>query len=147
MKEVLNLIFSNATEGAVIVAILSVLIEITPIKINPLSIIFKKLGAALNSNINEKVDELSKKLDNLDNYVKTNRKTELRRHISNFASDLRHNVPKSESQFIAIIELCDEYLNNKWNSKVKLDAEFIKEEYLKLGKKVKNCEIYVKGEI
>ena len=47
-------------------------------------------------------------------------------HISNFANDLRYGVRKSESQFIAIIELCDEYLDNNWNSKVRLDAEFIK---------------------
>lgn len=144
MKEILNLVFSNATECAAIITIVSVLVEITPVKINPLSAMFKKIGEAFNSNINTKVDELSKKFDDLDTYVKTNRKTELRRHISNFASDLRHNVPKSESQFIAIIELCDEYLVNKWNSKVKLDAEFIKEEYLRLGHKVKNHEIYVK---
>lgn len=148
MKEILNLIFSNATQFTAIIVIVSVFFEITPIKINPLSYIFKKIGDAFNSNINTKVDELSKKLDNLDSYVKKNRKKELRIQISNFASDLRHNVPKSESQFIAIIQLCDEYLENKWNSKVKLDAEFIKEEYLRLGSKVKKHEIYVKeGEI
>lgn len=144
MKEILNLIFSNATQLTSVIAIVSVLVEITPIKINPLSFIFKKIGEAFNSDVNTKVDTLAKKLDALDYYVKTNRRTELRCQISNFASDLRHNVPKSESQFIAIIELCDEYLSNKWNSKIKLDAEFIKNEYLRLGGKVKAREIYIK---
>lgn len=146
MKEILNLIFSNATQLTSVIAIISILVEITPIKINPLSFIFRKIGEAFNSDVNTKVDTLAKKLDALDGYVKTNRRTELRCQISNFASDLRHNVPKSESQFIAIIELCDEYLANKWNSRIKLDAEFIKSEYLRLGYKVKNHEIYIKEE-
>ena len=129
-----------------IVAIASVCIEITPIKINPLSCLFKKFGKALNGEVNQKVDKLTAELTTLKNTTEENRRKELKIHISNFASDLRHGVRKSESQFIAIIELCDEYLNNKWNSKVRLDAEFIKEEYVRLGKKVKKNEIFIKGD-
>lgn len=129
-----------------IVAIASVCIEITPIKINPLSCLFKKFGKALNSEVNQKVDKLTTELTMLKTTTEENRRKELKIHISNFASDLRHGVRKSESQFIAIIELCDEYLNNKWNSKVRLDAEFIKEEYVRLGKKVKKNEIFIKGD-
>lgn len=87
--------------------------------------------------------DINHRLNKLEEYVVENHKKELRIQISNFASDLRHNVPKSESQFIAIIQLCDEYLENKWNSKVKLDAEFIKNEYLKIGEKIKKEEIKI----
>ena len=129
-----------------VAVILSTFIEISPVKINPLSCLFKKFGKALNSEVNLKVDKLTTELTKLKTTTEENRRKELKIHISNFASDLRHGVRKSESQFIAIIELCDEYLNNNWNSKVRLDAEFIKEEYVRLGTKVKKNEIYIKGD-
>lgn len=127
-----------------IAAILSVFVEIIPIKVSPLSYLFKKFGKAINADVNSKVDKLTDEVSNLKNTTQENRRKELKIHISNFASDLRHGIRKSESQFIAIIELCDEYLNNNWNSKVRLDAEFIKDEYLRLGEKVKKHEIYIK---
>lgn len=119
-----------------ILALCGIVIEITPIKINPVSYLLKKAGNIINADIKERVDRLEKNLIE-------NHKQELRIQISNFASDLRHNEPKSESQFIAIIQLCDEYLANKWNSKVKLDAEFIKNEYLKIGNKIKSEDIKI----
>lgn len=125
-------------------AMLSVFIEISPIKVNPLSYLFKKFGKAINSDVNFKIDKLTTEINMLKSTAEENRKKELKIHISNFASDLRHNIVKSESQFIAIIELCDEYINNNWNSKVRMDAEFIKDEYLRLGKKVKKNEVYMK---
>ena len=127
-----------------IAAILSIFVEVCPIKVNPISYLFKKFGKAINADVNSKVDKLTDEVSNLKSTTEENRRKELKIHISNFASDLRHGIRKSESQFIAIIELCDEYLNNKWNSKVRLDAEFIKDEYLRLGEKVKKHEIYIK---
>lgn len=127
-----------------LIAILSVFVEVSPIKVNPLSYLFKKFGKAINADVNSKIDKLTDEIDILKSVTKETRRKELKIHISNFASDLRHSVIKSESQFIAIIELCDEYLENKWNSKVRLDAQFIKDEYLRLGKKVKKNEIYMK---
>lgn len=119
-----------------ILALCGIVIEITPIKINPVSYLLKKAGNIINADIKERVDRLEKNLIE-------NHKQELRIQISNFASDLRHNEQKSESQFIAIIQLCDEYLANKWNSKVKLDAEFIKNEYLKIGNRIKAEDIKI----
>lgn len=119
-----------------ILALCGIVIEITPIKINPVSYLLKRAGNIINADIKERVDRLEKNLIE-------NHKQELRIQISNFASDLRHNEPKSESQFIAIIQLCDEYLANKWNSKVKLDAEFIKNEYLKIGNRIKTEDIKI----
>lgn len=140
----MNEIMEYVKDFSAIAVILSTFIEIAPIKVNPLSYLFKKFGKALNSEVNAKVDKLTDEVANLKSITEENRKKELRIHISNFASDLRHGIRKSESQFIAIIGLCDEYLGNKWNSKVKLDAEFIKEEYLRLGNKVKKNEIFIK---
>ena len=134
MDETIDYIFKHLGDLLAILAVCGIVIEVTPIKFNPISYILKKAGNIINADINAKVDRL-------ETYVTESHKQELRIQISNFASDLRHNVPKSESQFIAIIQLCDEYLANKWNSKVKLDAEFIKSEYLKIGQKIKNEKI------
>lgn len=134
MDEIIHYCLKYFDDILTILAMSGIVIEITPIKINPISYLLKKAGNIINADINAKVDRL-------ENYVTKTHKQELRIQISNFASDLRHNEPKSESQFIAIIQLCDEYLDNKWNSKVKLDAEFIKSEYLKIGQKIKNEDI------
>lgn len=134
MNEIVNYVIKHFNDLLAIMAMFGIVVEITPVKINPISYVLKKAGNIINADINAKVDRL-------ENYVTENHKQELRIQISNFASDLRHNEPKSESQFIAIIQLCDEYLANKWNSKVKLDAEFIKSEYQKIGQRIKNEDI------
>lgn len=130
MKELYLLITSNSKNVVTFLAIISIFFEIVPIKFSPISLFLKWLGKKINADINARVVKL-------EDTVAKNHKQELRIQISNFASDLRHNVPKSESQFVAIIQLCDEYLGHEWNSKVKLDAQFIKDEYLKIGNKIK----------
>ena len=130
MKELYLLITSNSKDIVTFLAIISIFFEIVPIKFSPISSFLKWLGKKINADINARVVKL-------EDTVAKNHKQELRIQISNFASDLRHNVPKSESQFVAIIQLCDEYLGHEWNSKVKLDAQFIKDEYLKIGNKIK----------
>lgn len=143
--KIIEIILRHSRDIISILAACGVVIEITPVKFNPLSFLSKKIGLAINSDINIKVEQLTSQLNILDCYVKENHKKDLRIQISNFASDLRHGDIKSESQFIAIIELCDEYLENKWNSKVKLDAQFIKEEYIKLGHEVQIGKFNLKG--
>lgn len=130
MKELYLLITSNSKDIVTFLAILSIFFEIVPMKFSPISSFLKWLGKKINADINARVVKL-------EDTVAKNHKQELRIQISNFASDLRHNVPKSESQFVAIIQLCDEYLDHEWNSKVKLDAQFIKDEYLKIGNRIK----------
>ena len=85
------------------------------------------------------------KISNIKNKLHEDKKKEYSIMISNFASDLKHGEIKSESQFIAIIELCDEYVANGWNGKIKLDTAFIKEEYIRFANKVKNGDFVIKG--
>lgn len=137
MNELTQTIPNLIKNAIAFLAIFGVVLEFAPkIKINPLSFLLNTLGKKINQDIYTKVDELTTKVQELDTNSKENHKKQLRIQISNFANDLRYGEKKSEGQFIAIIELCDEYLDNKWNSKVKLDAEFIKREYeKKLGGK------------
>lgn len=140
--------YLNAHMDAIVklIACFGVLFEIAPIKINPISSLLKWIGNNLNSEPNKKIDELSARLTKLDETVEENRKKDLKMRISDFASDLRHNQIKSESQFDSIVDLCDEYLDHGWNSKVKLDARFIKDQYNDLGYKVKAGKVKMEND-
>ena len=131
-----------------ILAGLGVVVEVTPIKINPISSLLKWLGKALNIEttknileLHDKLNHVTNKVEKLEDVTKENRKKYLQIAISDFASDLRHNQIKSESQFISIIELCNEYRSKGYNGKIKLDAQFIESEYLKLSSRVQEGKI------
>ncbi|MCX4365116.1 MAG: hypothetical protein OSJ70_05025 [Bacilli bacterium] len=97
------------------------LIEVTPIKISPLEIIGKKL----NKQLDDKVGSLEEKID-------ANHQNECKILISDFVQDYLNGEHKTRTQWIAIINLADEYINNGWNSEIREDAIFLKEEYSKL---------------
>lgn len=144
--QILNFIFHNFSDIFVLLGMFGVVIEATPkIKINPYSAILKFVGKKVNEETNKKVENLTTKVNNIENKLHQDKKKEYSIMISNFASDLKHGEIKSESQFIAIIELCDEYVANGWNGKIKLDTAFIKEEYIRFANKVKNGDFVIKG--
>lgn len=96
------------------------LIEIVPIKISPIEFFGKKLNKATN----EKLDKLDKKIED---YHQEDAKI----LISDFVQDIKNGETKSETQWISMMNFVDEYLQKGWNSKVKEDAKFIKQEYEK----------------
>ena len=144
--QILNFIFHNFSDIFVLLGMFGVVIEATPkIKINPYSAILKFVGKKVNEETNTKVENLTTKVNNIENKLHEDKKKEYSIMISNFASDLKHGVIKSESQFNAIVELCDEYIKNGWNGKIKLDSMFIQEEYIRFANKVKNGDFVIKG--
>lgn len=144
--QILNFIFHNFSDIFILLGMFGVVIEATPkIKINPYSTILKFIGKKVNEETNKKVENLTSEISNIKNKLHEDKKKEYSIMISNFASDLKHGEIKSESQFIAIIELCDEYVANGWNGKIKLDTAFIKEEYIRFANKVKNGDFVIKG--
>lgn len=104
----------------ILVGLLS-LIEIVPIKISPIEFVGKKL----NKSTNEKLDKLDKKIED---YHQEDAKI----LISDFVQDIKNGETKSETQWIAMLNFVNEYINKGWNSKVKQDALFIEREYQKL---------------
>ena len=144
--QILNFIFHNFSDIFVIFGIFGIAIETSPkIKWNPYSELFKFIGKRVNEETNTKVENLTTKVNNIENKLHEDKKKEYSIMISNFASDLKHGVIKSESQFNAIVELCDEYIKNGWNGKIKLDSMFIQEEYIRFANKVKNGDFVIKG--
>lgn len=144
--QILNFIFHNFSDIFVIFGIFGIAIETSPkIKWNPYSTILKFIGKKVNEETNKKVENLTNEISNIKNKLHEDKKKEYSIMISNFASDLKHGVIKSESQFNAIVELCDEYIKNGWNGKIKLDSMFIQEEYIRFANKVKNGDFVIKG--
>lgn len=144
--QIINFIFHNLSDILVVFGMCGIVVETSPkIKWNPYSTILKFIGKKVNEEANAKVEDLTNKVNNIENKLHEDKKKEYSIMISNFASDLKHGVIKSESQFIAIIELCDEYVAQGWNGKIKLDTAFIKEEYLRFADKVKNGDFVIKG--
>lgn len=144
--EIINFIIHNFSNLFVILGLFGIVVETSPkIRWNPYSELFKFIGKRVNEETNTKVESLTTKVNNIENKLHEDKKKEYSIMISNFASDLKHGEIKSESQFIAIIELCDEYVANGWNGKIKLDTAFIKEEYIRFANKVKNGDFVIKG--
>ena len=144
--EIINFKINNFSNMLVLLGMIRELIIYTPkYTFNPYSAILKFVGKKVNEETNAKVEDLTNKVNNIENKLHEDKKKEYSIMISNFASDLKHGVIKSESQFIAVIELCDEYVAQGWNGKIKLDTAFIKEEYLRFADKVKNGDFVMKG--
>ena len=144
--QIITFIFHNLSDILVVFGMCGIVIETSPkIRWNPYSTILKFIGKKVNEETNKKVENLTSEISNIKNKLHEDKKKEYSIMISNFASDLKHGEIKSESQFIAIIELCDEYVANGWNGKIKLDTAFIKEEYIRFANKVKNGDFVIKG--
>ena len=112
----------NATIGqligglAGIVAALSVFIEFTPIKINPISALFKWIGTKMNQELIERFTEFEDAVDELtDKYEKIEKENEKREAIScrvrilRFSDELRRGVEHSQESFEQTFDDIDYY--------------------------------------
>lgn len=100
---------------AILIA-LSALIQITPIKLNPWTAIFKWIGEKVNHDLNEKMNNFNTKLDTLTNDVnklntqrKEDEKDRIRWEILDFANSCRNGRKHTKDEFEHIIELNDKY--------------------------------------
>jgi len=92
------------------------LIQVTPIKINPWSAIFKWLGKQLNTDVLVKMDELDKRIDAVEKgqeeHIKESKEDELkarRMSILDFSSSILRGVNYHREKFDFMIKECDSY--------------------------------------
>lgn len=145
-KEILSCVNDNL--GLILVFLtvsLGIIDKSKKIAGKPITAIFRWIGKIANEDMNKDIQQvkkqqedinsnmnnLSETLNDLSMTVADNHRKEMKIFISDFANDLRNGIVKSEAQFIAIMEQTKEYLSNGWNSKVKLDAEYIEDEFKK----------------
>lgn len=129
----------------ILISALTVIEKWEKIKWRPLSWLFGS------SKTQEQIEQLTKTIGQLscdliesNNVEREHYKKQAKMFISDFAKDLRDAIKegkdllevKSKGQYVAIIDLCNEYLDKGWNSEVQHDAQFIKNQFNKLADKM-----------
>ena len=128
-KELVELIKTAVT----LLASLGVVIEFTPfIKINPLSWVLEKVGAAMNKNLNEMVDKLSVQMT-------AHEIDQLRWNILDFANSCRQGRRHTKEEFDHVIRCHSDYEkilkeNDMENGQVNTDYKYIENIYYKCMK-------------
>lgn len=110
METLANLTVGELLGGAAGIAVLvSVFVEITPIKINPISHFLGWLGKKINGQVLEKVEDLGKKLDATEKKIDENEIDRIRWEILDFANSCRNGRHHTKDEFDHIIQQNDKY--------------------------------------
>lgn len=124
-----------------IIFVLSIFIEITPIKFNPISKFLKWVGVKINGDVISKVDELEIKLDSLNNELEESKAIARRIRILQFGDEVRSGVRHSQESFDQVLsditfyqQYCDEHKSFE-NEKTVMTTAIIKDNYRERLKK------------
>ena len=111
---------------AIIVFLLSIGVEFTPIKWNPWTAILGWIGSRLNSRLNAKLEEIDQKVDklsgDLDKHIEESFAKELRdtrKDILNFCNSCMVGQKHTKEQFEFVIKQCDSYEKYIEDNKIK----------------------------
>ena len=129
----LNEILGSVT---LIIAFLGVFVEITPIKINPISSLLKYCGSKLNEDLRNDIKDMKSDIEKLDNKVDANEIDRIRWEILDFSNSCRNKRKHTRDEFLHIIELNQKYhkiIKEKGieNGQIDLEYDFIENIYKK----------------
>lgn len=106
MEAFMNLTLSQIVGGiAGIIAVLSIFIEITPVKINPISHLLRWVGKQMNKELLDKVNALDTKVCALEK----SDVIDCRVRILQFADEIRRGVKHSKESFDQVLSDIDTY--------------------------------------
>jgi hypothetical protein len=105
LEEIRNI----ALGGGGIILLLMTIVQITPIKFNPWSFLSRKIGRAINGEVIDKVDRLSKDVSDLRDECSERDATLSRTHILRFGDEILHGVPHSKEHYEQILLDVDAY--------------------------------------
>ncbi len=137
-EKILNWIVHNIIQ---IILVLSIFIQITPIKFNPWSTLFQWVGKIITAESNKKIETLIKDTDSLKKQVTVvqtnlneNEKDRIRWEILDFANSCRNGRRHTKDEFQHIIALNDKYrkllaLTNDKNGVFEMEYDYIKKLY------------------
>lgn len=139
MNDILQL-FDDASISEIIRDLVAIsaafglVIEVSPIKINPLSVVFAWIGKKLNADTVAKFEALSKQIDSLSERTAKKEIDDLRWNILNFANTCRNHVRHTKEEFNHVIAAHDEYETilkqmGKTNGQIDMDFKFIMDVY------------------
>lgn len=110
MEHLMNLTLAQIVGGvAGIIVLMSVFIEITPIKINPISCFFKWFGKRINGEIINRLDILEDKINITKDINDERDAISCRVRILQFGDEVRRGLPHSQENFDQILSDIDNY--------------------------------------
>lgn len=109
LQKAIDILADNWGSYVTVFVLISSVIEIVPIKINPISWIMGWLGRHLNKDVNDRLDELEKKLDA--HIEESNEKDirDRRTYILDFANSCMNDRKHTQEEFEYVIRECDKY--------------------------------------
>lgn len=109
--ELLSTLFTkeNMTSGGMILLLAMTLVEVSPVKVNPLGWLAKKIGRAINGEIIGKVDILDKEVRAIREDVAEQDAVNRRIRILRFGDEVRHGDRHSHEHFKQILQDIDRY--------------------------------------
>ena len=110
MEKLMGLTVGQMIGGiAGIILVFSIFIEITPIKLNPISTFLKWLGKKINGDVISKVDDLEKKIDSLEADFSKKEAIASRIRILRFGDEVRTGVRHSQESFDQVLDDISNY--------------------------------------
>lgn len=121
----------------ILIACLGVFVEITPIKINPITSLLKYCGSRINEDLRTDIKDMKSNIEKLENKVDANEIDRIRWEILDFSNSCRNKRKHTRDEFLHIIELNQKYhkiINEKGIENGQIDIE-----YAFIEKLYKNC--------
>lgn len=109
LDEFINIIQTKGGFYALIFISASILFEITPVKINPVSMFLKWLGEKLNEETRKSISNLEEKVDLLWEESDETRVEQIRWEILDFANSCRHKRKHTKDEFTHILQQHGKY--------------------------------------
>ena len=106
--------------GALIGFLALIGIELSPIKLNPFSLLGKICGKLLG------INALETKIDNIQKEVDINERDRIRYEILQFSGSLRNGLQRTETDYEHIEEIYEKYQKKGWNSYIHSEMYFIR---------------------
>ena len=133
-KEVLEWIKQYNSTMWLIAFVLSLIIQVAPIKINPWSTLFKWIGKTITGDACSKIDGLIEKVNKIEKDVMINEKDRIRWEILDFANSCRNGRLHTKDEFQHVVALNDKYRQllretNDTNGVFEIEYEYIQRVY------------------
>ena len=116
--------------------VLSIFVEITPIKINPVSTLLKFIGSNINADLKAEISAVKDTVQKVDTKVDNNEIDRIRWEILDFANSCRNHKKHTKEEFDHVIALNQKYHRilderEEENGQVDLAFEYIRKIYCK----------------
>lgn len=135
--ELYTLLQQYLTEIVSALAVCSIVVEVTPVKLNPWTFIFKAVGKRMNGDIVNRLDVVEAQLKEQDAKIDSNEKDRIKYEILDFVRSCRKKEVHTKEEFDHILEQYDKYevilaKLEQPNGKVTQAMKFINSLYLEI---------------